>query len=108
MVTQMRKRASAAAALPLALFRALADPNRLALVAWLARQREPKTVSEIVESGCCAVDFSVISRHLKLLRDAGAVTAERRGREVRYQLPVGLLAKSLRQIADTLERCCKE
>ena len=109
MVTQTSKRGIAATGmLPLALFRALADPNRLALVTWLARQRGPKTVSEIVDSGCCPVDFSVVSRHLRILRDAGAVVAEREGREVRYRLPTAVLARTLRQIAGVIERLCKE
>ena len=95
-------------AFPVDLFRALCDPNRIALVAWLARQRGAKTVSEIVDSGVCPVDFSVISRHLHVLRDAGVVTAERSGREVRYELGAAALAKTLRQIADVLDNCCKE
>jgi len=111
MVTQMRNRgivAQVTDALPLGLFRALSDPNRIALIAWLARQRSPKTVSEIVESGCCPVDFSVVSRHLRMLREAGAVSAERRGREVYYQLGAASLARTLRSIADVLDHCCKE
>lgn len=111
MVTQIRKRGvigQVTDALPLGLFRALGDPNRIALVAWLARQRGPKTVTEIVESGCCPVDFSVVSRHLRMLREAGCVTAERDGREVRYQLVAAGLSKTLRQIADVLDSCCKE
>jgi DNA-binding transcriptional ArsR family regulator len=108
-VTQTRNlTAKVLAALPIELFRALGDPNRVALVAWLARQREAKTVSEIVDSGCCAVDFSVISRHLHTLRDAGAVEAEKSGREVRYRLGAAALAQTLRNIADLLDRCCKE
>jgi ArsR family transcriptional regulator len=110
MVTQTSKRglAAVAGALPIALFRALGDPNRIALVAWLARQGRAKTVSEIVDSGCCPVDFSVVSRHLRQLRDAGVVAAERRGREVRYQLVTTSLAQTLRRIADVLDACCKE
>ena len=106
MVTQTRKRV--VDMLPLELFRALCDPNRIALVAWLARQKGARTVSEIVDSGVCPVDFSVISRHLHVLRDAGVVTAERVGREVRYQLGAAALARTLRQIADVLDSCCKE
>ena len=68
------------------MFKALADPNRIALVAWLAIQRRARTVSEIVESGCCPVDFSVVSRHLRTLHVAGVVDAEKTGREVRYTL----------------------
>jgi DNA-binding transcriptional ArsR family regulator len=108
-VTQTRNLAAQVlAALPVDLFRALGDPNRVALVAWLARQRGAKTVSEIVASECCPVDFSVVSRHLHTLRDARVVEAERSGREVRYRLGVASLAQTLRHLADLLERCCKE
>src|SRR2546423_7558756 len=81
------------------LFRALGDPSRVALVAWLARQRVPRTVSEIVDSGCCPVDFSVVSRHLRTLREAEVVVAERTGREVRYRLAAASLAQTPRHIA---------
>ena len=108
MVTQIRNRAIArvAAGLPLAMFKALGDPNRISLIAWLAAQRGPRTVSEIVESGCCPVDFSVVSRHLRTLHAAGVVDAERSGREVRYRLATTRIAGVLRQIADLLESCC--
>ena len=106
-MTQTRKRGAAPAdALPLPLFRALADPNRIALVSWLAGQSGPRTVSEIFESGCCPVDFSVVSRHLRMLHAAGALTVERSGREVRYELGTPSLVQKLRQIADVLEQCC--
>jgi ArsR family transcriptional regulator len=95
-----------AGALPIGLFRALGDTNRLALLAWLARQREARTVSDVVASGCCDVDFSVVSRHLKILHEAGVVEAKRRGREVFYRLPVEALVRCLRDMADMLERCC--
>jgi DNA-binding transcriptional ArsR family regulator len=95
-----------AASLPLGMFKALGDPSRIALVAWLAAQRGPRTVSEIVDSGCCPVDFSVVSRHLRTLHDAGVVSAERAGREVRYALAASHLAGVLRRIADLLESSC--
>jgi ArsR family transcriptional regulator len=108
MVTQIRNRAFArvAASLPVEIFKALADPNRISLVAWLAAQRGSKTVSEIVDSGCCPVDFSVVSRHLRTLHAAGIVDAERSGREVRYQLEAARLSGLLRRIADLLDTCC--
>ncbi len=86
-----------------ALFKALGDPNRLALLLRLAAAGGPATVSEL--SGCCERDFSVVSRHLARLREAGIVAAERRGREVHYQLTSDL-ASILRAIADALDACC--
>lgn len=86
-----------------ALFKTLADPNRLALLLRLAAAGQPATVSAL--GGCCERDLSVVSRHLARLREAGIVTAERRGREVHYQLTSDL-ASTLRAIADALDACC--
>ena len=86
-----------------ALFKALGDPNRLALLLRLAAAGGPATVGAL--GGCCARDLSVVSRHLARLRDAGIVSAEKRGREVFYRLNTDL-AGTLRTIADALDACC--
>jgi len=109
MVTQARKgRATTcsnlAATLTPRLFKALGDPTRLHILASLASQRAPQAVSEIAT--CCPIDLSVVSRHLGLLRDAGIVTAEKRGRQVYYQVRYGELAATLRRLADAIEACC--
>lgn len=85
-------------------FRALGDPNRVALLAHLGRRGRPTTVTEAAE--CCPVDLSVVSRHLAVLRRAGVVEWAKAGREVRYTLSPGLLAARLRSLADALEACC--
>jgi ArsR family transcriptional regulator len=87
-------------------FKALCDPNRIALLAWLAMERAPRTVTEVSSSGCCAIDVSVVSRHLATLREAGLVKAEKRGKEVFYQVEVQTVADRLRKIAAALEGCC--
>lgn len=86
------------------LFKALSDPNRVALIADIGGRGRPTTVSEAAE--CCPVDLSVVSRHLAVLRRAGVVAAERNGRQVRYTLSVADLAAGLRSLADALETCC--
>jgi len=86
-------------------FKALCDPNRVALLAWLAVERSAHTVTEIANAGCCAVDVSVVSRHLSTLRDAGMVIAEKRGKEVFYHINAMTIVTRLRQIADLLESC---
>ncbi len=83
----------------------MGDINRVALVAWLARERGARTVSEIAASGCCSVDPRLSSCHLKTLRDAGIIEADRQGREV-YRLSGRTLAATLRKIADVLDACC--
>lgn len=65
------------------LLHALADPMRLAIVRQLAAERET-----------CACDLTVgidrsqptVSHHLRVLREAGVVTAERRGIWIYYAL----------------------
>jgi len=88
---------------PPALFKALADRNRQAIVSWLALGRRPQSVSQI--SRCCDVDLSVVSRHLARLREVGIVTAARKGKEVRYSLRLAALARVLRETAAALEAC---
>jgi DNA-binding transcriptional ArsR family regulator len=86
-------------------FKALGDPVRLAIVAHMAQQGEPSTVTAV--SGCCGIDFSGVSRHLKILREAGIVKAEKRGRETFYSLQTGKITKTLRGLSDILERMAK-
>lgn len=86
------------------LFRALADPTRVAILAWLARWPEPQAVGDV--AACCPVDLSVVSRHLATLRDAGVVESKREGRQVYYRARCEVLASTLRTIADALEACC--
>lgn len=86
------------------LFKALCDPNRIAILTHLADSCGSRTVSQVAE--CCPVNLSVVSRHLAQLRDAGILLAERHGKEVRYSVRVQELVKTLRAIADALERCC--
>ena len=77
--------------------RALAHPVRWGILERLA-----------AEPGICACDFTeffdvsqpTISAHLKLLREAGLVTAQRRGTTICYSLARDQLA----QLADRLGR----
>jgi ArsR family transcriptional regulator len=87
-------------------FKALADPNRVALLLHLAQRGKEQTVSDM--SCCCPIDLSVVSRHLGVLRDAGILAAEKRGREVYYRVRVEKLTTLLRNLADALEACCPE
>jgi DNA-binding transcriptional ArsR family regulator len=86
------------------LFKALSDPSRVTLLVGLAQGCRPQTVSRT--AGCCSVDLSVVSRHLAQLREVGIVRAEKRGKEVYYEVDYSRLVQSLRSIADALEACC--
>ncbi|HKQ49426.1 MAG TPA: metalloregulator ArsR/SmtB family transcription factor [Phycisphaerae bacterium] len=85
------------------LFKALCDPNRIALLARLAQCGRPCTVGEI--SCCCPVDLSVVSRHLAILRDAGVLDSHKKGKEVFYAVRFNPIAATLRSIADAIEAC---
>jgi ArsR family transcriptional regulator len=100
MAAELRRR------LVIDVFKAIGDPSRAAILASLAEAEGPLRVGEI--GTCCPQDLSVVSRHLRILRDAGVVEAERQGREVRYWIRTGELVKLLRDLADALEACCSE
>lgn len=95
-----------AAVLDPALFKALCDPTRLTILARVAQSCATVTVSDV--ASCCPIDLSVVSRHLATLRNAGIVRAVRKGKEVHYSVQAGALARTLRRIADAIERCCPE
>lgn len=88
------------------LFRALGDPTRILILMRLARCCGPQTVSQAAANS--AVDLSVVSRHLGILRDAGVVTVRKDGRQVYYAVRYAEVARSLRLLADALEACCPD
>jgi ArsR family transcriptional regulator, arsenate/arsenite/antimonite-responsive transcriptional repressor len=80
------------------LLAALADPTRLAIVRQLARQAETCACDF---TDCCDVGQPTVSHHLRVLREAGVVTSERRGQWIFYRLApevadrLGALARDL-------------
>lgn len=79
-----------------ALCKALGDPVRLRLMSIIAASAET-CVCDL--TGAFAVSAPTISHHLKVLRDNGLVTSERRGTWVYYRArpdTVGLLAALFR------------
>jgi DNA-binding transcriptional ArsR family regulator len=67
-----------------ALFKALADPHRLAILATLARTADEVCVCDF--TGALPLEQPTVSHHLRILREAGLVTCERRGTWVYYCL----------------------
>ena len=65
-------------------FKALADATRLTILSALVASLESLCVCDLHEG--IDLDQSTISHHLKVLRDAGIVTSERRGSWAYYQL----------------------
>jgi DNA-binding transcriptional ArsR family regulator len=63
-------------------FRALADPTRVQLLAWLAQQPEPASVGEL--TAVLPVGQSTVSHHLAALAALGFVQVQRRGASSLY------------------------
>ena len=78
----------------------LADETRLAVVESLLDG--PKTVAEI--NDVLEVESTLLSHHLRALRDAGLVTRERHGRNASYALVPALLARRKGRAIDL--GCC--
>ena len=68
-------------------FQALADPTRLRIVRLLATTKEESCLCELVDS--LREPQYKLSRHLKILRQSGLLTAEKDGRWVYHRLVTG-------------------
>ena len=64
-------------------FKALADPSRVAILSMLSAEEE---VCVCVLTDALDVSQPTISHHLRILREAGLVAAERRGTWAFYRL----------------------
>ncbi len=83
-----------------AILKVLADETRLAVVEQLLDG--PKTVSQINEQ--LNVEPTLLSHHLKALREAQLVTSTREGRYVSYSLAAALLNRRKGRAIDL--GCC--
>lgn len=63
-------------------FRALADPTRVQLLAWLAQRPEPVSVGQL--TAVLPVGQSTVSHHLAALAAVGFVHVQRRGTSSLY------------------------
>jgi DNA-binding transcriptional ArsR family regulator len=91
------------------LFKALAEPTRAKLLGCLIKCGRPCSVTEIAE--CCAIDFSVVARHLTMMARSGVLDSQKEGRTVWYTARSAELAERFRAIADAIEEwksneCC--
>jgi len=67
-----------------ALFKAIADPYRLRMLATLASAPDEVCVCDF--TAALPLNQPTVSHHLRILREAGLVTCERRGTWVYYRL----------------------
>jgi len=65
------------------LFRAVGDPTRLAILRQLRTQEEVCACDFVA---CCDVAQPTVSHHLKVLREAGLISADKRGIWMYYRL----------------------
>ena len=72
------------AALAARRFKALGDATRLGILATLAANADPVCACDL--GGDVALGQPTVAHHLKVLRDAGLVVAERRGKWAHYRL----------------------
>ena len=80
------------------LLQALGHPTRLSIV------RELTGTSEVCAcdfTSCCDVQQPTVSHHLRILREAGVIEADRRGTSIYYRL-VPAAAERLRVLAGEL------
>ena len=94
---ERRKRYIAAQA---RIFKALGHPSRLLMVDGL-REGE-KCVCEL--QALVGDDMSTISKHLAVLREAGVVSAEKRGTSIYYRLTLCCLDTFLQCTGELVER----
>jgi ArsR family transcriptional regulator, cadmium/lead-responsive transcriptional repressor len=80
-----------------AVFAALADPTRRAVVRELSRQ---ETVTASALTTQLPMTRQAIAKHLALLSSAGLVAAERAGRETRYRLTPDPLEEAMRWMTE--------
>jgi ArsR family transcriptional regulator len=80
------------------LLQALAHPTRLSILRELAATSE---VCACDFTSCCDVRQPTVSHHLKILKEAGVISAERRRTSIFYRL-VPAAADRLRSIAGEL------
>ncbi|MCG3133231.1 MAG: hypothetical protein HMLKMBBP_00356 [Planctomycetes bacterium] len=93
---------TASQARAVAVFKALADATRLQVFALVASRPEPICVCDIVSQ--FDVSQPTISHHLRVLRDAGLVTATRRGAWMYYAAD----ARGPRAARAALDALCAE
>lgn len=81
-----------------AVFEALADPTRRQVLRDVA-ERGPRTATELAAG--LPVTRQAVAKHLAVLREAGLVEPERRGRETRFSATLGPLTDAGRWLTHT-------
>lgn len=86
------------------LFKALSDPTRTLILSCLVKCGRPCSVTEVAE--VCRVEFSVVNKHMKILAEAGVLSAAKQGRTVWYAARCGHLCTRLAALIDAISEWC--
>lgn len=89
---------AAAAAQAAPIFTALGDPTRLRLVSRLCDDG-PLSIAQLTAD--TRLTRQAVTKHLKVLEDAGLAAAERRGREQQWRIDAARIAETRRHL-DTI------
>jgi ArsR family transcriptional regulator, arsenate/arsenite/antimonite-responsive transcriptional repressor len=84
------------------LFKAVADPYRLRMLATLARAAEEVCVCDFTDA--LPLNQPTVSHHLRILREAGLVVCERRGTWVYYRLAPDALDRIRAAVGNVFEQ----
>jgi ArsR family transcriptional regulator len=87
------------------LLTALGDPNRQSIVMLLG-QKGRLNVGEIASH--FSISRPAISHHLKILKDARVVIAERQGQETYYLVDGDRVVKELQAMVDMIAACVRQ
>ena len=85
-------------------FKAMAHPSRLLIINAVAE--EPLCVCELRD--LVGHDISTVSKHLSILKDAGILESEKRGKQIFYSLSMKCVIIFSGCIRSTLEERAKE
>lgn len=84
------------------IFKVLSHPVRLKLLVHMANCKDKSHKHNISELGSdCSLDFSVVSRHLKALKEAGLIKATRHKNDVIYEMDRPFLKKFIASLSET-------
>ncbi|MBI4468336.1 MAG: winged helix-turn-helix transcriptional regulator [Acidobacteria bacterium] len=84
--------------------KALAHPTRLFIVDELSRSE--RCVCDLRDM--VGADFSTVSKHLSILKNAGIVDAEKRGAQVIYRLRIPCVLHFFECVSQIIESVAKE
>ncbi|MFP4459022.1 MAG: ArsR/SmtB family transcription factor [Candidatus Zixiibacteriota bacterium] len=84
--------------------KALAHPTRL----WMTEQLASGEKCVCIFAKAIDADFSTISKHLRVLKEAGIVESEKRGKQVHYRLKVPCMLNFMSCVEAVIETNIKQ